>query len=138
MMIKKKIGYLLLNILIWLLQFGLAIPFLIIGFLKITKPVSELAYMIPWVNDFPTTMVRFIGIFELLGGTGLILPSLLRIKPILTPLSAMGIHILMILAFFYHLSKNEIHALILNAIIALLALCIVLLRHRILPIEAKK
>jgi len=44
--------------------------------------------MLPWVANAPEALVRFIGISELLGAAGLILPAALRIKPYLTPLAA--------------------------------------------------
>ena len=50
---------------------------------------------------------RAIGVSELLGAIGLILPAALRIKPILTPLAASGIAVIMILATAYHIYAGE-------------------------------
>lgn len=84
----------------------------------------------PWVNDFSKGMVRFIGVSEFLGGLGLILPSLLRIKPMLTPLAAFGITIIMALAAAYHVSKGETQAVGTNAAIAVVALFIMWGRYK--------
>jgi putative oxidoreductase len=64
---------------------------------EITQPIEELSKSMAWVNDFSIGMVRFIGASELLGGIGLLLPSLLRIRPFLTPLAALGLFIVMVL-----------------------------------------
>ena len=92
--------------------------FLMAGIMKSTQPIEELGKSMPWVNEVSAGMVRFVGISELLGGIGLILPALLRIKPILTPLAALGIFIIMILAFLYHIAKGEYEALGFNVILA--------------------
>ncbi len=75
-----------LNIALWVAQVLLAAMFLMAGIMKATQPIEELSQSMTWVNDFSAGMVRFIGISELLGGIGLLLPALLRIKPIFTPL----------------------------------------------------
>src|SRR6478735_8762942 len=109
-----------LNISLWVAQIALAAMFLMAGIMKTTTPIEELGAKMPWVKEFPN-LVRFIGISELLGGIGLILPSLLRIKPILTPLAAMGIVIIMILAALYHAKMGEFGSIGFTVVIALLA-----------------
>jgi putative oxidoreductase len=56
-------------------------------------------------------LIRFIGVSELLGGLGLILPAASRIRPGLTPLAALGLTIIMVLALGYHVSRGEMSAL---------------------------
>jgi uncharacterized membrane protein YphA (DoxX/SURF4 family) len=102
---KKSKG---LHIGLWIAQGLLALAFIMAGFMKMTAPMDELAANgMGFVNSFSEGMVRFIGTSELLGGLGLILPALLRIKPILTPVAASGLALIMVLAAIYHLSVGE-------------------------------
>jgi len=126
-----------LNISLWITQVILAAMFLMAGIMKSTQPIEELGKSMPWVNEVSAGMVRFVGISELLGGIGLILPALLRIKPILTPLAALGIFIIMILAFLYHIAKGEYEALGFNVILAAAAFFIAWGRYRKVPILPK-
>lgn len=101
---KSKI----LHISLWIAQGLLALAFGMAGFMKVTAPIEQLAQSgMGFVNHYGVETVRLIGISELLGAVGLILPAALRIKPILTPVAAVGIAIIMILAISYHLSQKE-------------------------------
>ena len=81
-----------LNIVLWVVQVLLALLFLWAGGMKLVLPLEKLAGPVA----LPGAFVRFIGVAELLGGLGLILPGLLRIRPGLTPLAAAGLVIIMI------------------------------------------
>jgi uncharacterized membrane protein YphA (DoxX/SURF4 family) len=81
-----------LNIVLWIIQIFLGLLFLWAGVMKLVLPVEQLKGPI----DFPGWFMRFIGVVEVLGGLGLILPGLLRIRPGLTPLAAAGLVIIMI------------------------------------------
>lgn len=97
-----------LHITLWIAQVLLAIGFGLAGFMKVTAPIEQLEQSgMTFVNDYGAGMVRFIGISEILGALGLILPAALRIKPILTPIAAVGLSIIMILATIYHISNHE-------------------------------
>jgi uncharacterized membrane protein YphA (DoxX/SURF4 family) len=97
-----------LHIALWIAQGVLAAAFIMAGFMKTTAPINELAANgMSFVNSFSEGMIRFIGISELLGGVGLILPALSRIKPILTPIAAIGLAVIMIFAAIYHISVSE-------------------------------
>ena len=89
-------------------QVFLALAFGMAGFMKMTAPIEQLAQMgMTFVNRLDAGTVRFIGISEMFGAIGLILPAALRIKPMLTPLAAVGIAVIMVLAIFQHASNNE-------------------------------
>ncbi|MDO1448418.1 DoxX family protein [Rhodocytophaga aerolata] len=92
-----------LNISLWIAQLILAAMFIMAGLPKITTPIQELAAS----NEIPEALVRFIGIAELLGAAGLLLPGILNIKPVLTSYAALGLFTIMVLAFLYHISKGE-------------------------------
>ena len=97
-----------LHISLWVAQGLLAAAFGMAGFMKITTPIEQLAQNgMSFVNSYGAGTVRFIGITEVLAAIGLILPAALRILPILTPLAASGLSVVMILATQYHLSHNE-------------------------------
>ena len=122
-----------LNISLWVAQIVLAGMFIMAGAMKTFTPIDELGANLPWVKELPT-LVRFIGVSELLGGLGLILPSLLRIKPILTPLAALGIVIIMILAAIYHGAMGEFQGIGMNAVLGLLAAFVAWGRFKKVPI----
>lgn len=81
-----------MNILLWIIQFLLALLFIFAGSMKFVMSVQEMNSQAPVV--LPGLFLHFIGVCEILGGIGLILPSLLRIKPGLTPLAAAGLAII--------------------------------------------
>jgi len=110
------------NILLWLVQILLAAAFGMAGVMKATQPVDVLAANgIAWAPQVPLALVRFIGISELLGAVGLILPALTKIKPFLTPLAALGLLTVMILAMGFHVSRGEAGALPINIVLGGLA-----------------
>ena len=80
-----------LNVLLWIAQGLLAVVFLFAGGMKLILPLSAMAGPI----SLPGPFLRFIGVAEVLGAIGLILPGLLRIRTELTPLAAAGLVIIM-------------------------------------------
>ena len=86
-----------MNIALWIVQILLALLFLFAGGTKLLLPISTLTAMGP-PNQvvLPGLLLRFIGVCEVLGALGLVLPGLLRIRPKLTPLAAAGLLIIMI------------------------------------------
>lgn len=81
-----------MNIALWIIQALLAALFLFAGGMKLITPIEEMTKQIA----MPGWFLRFIGVAEVLGAIGLILPWLLRIYPNLTPLAAAGLVIIMI------------------------------------------
>jgi uncharacterized membrane protein YphA (DoxX/SURF4 family) len=79
---------------LWTVQVLLALVFLFAGGVKLVTPFEEMAAQMP--VPLPELFLRFIGVAEVLGALGLILPGLLRIRPGLTPLAAAGLVIIMI------------------------------------------
>jgi hypothetical protein len=80
------------NVILWTIQALLALAFLFVGSMKLLTPTATLA---PMVRPLPVPLIRFIGLCEVTGALGLILPGLLRIRPKLTPLAAAGLLIIM-------------------------------------------
>jgi len=136
-MTNQKIPSKALHISLWIAQVILAAVFLMAGVIKSTQPIEQLGASMSWVNDFSAGMVRFIGISELLGGIGLLLPALLRIKPVLTPLAALGLFTVMVFALVYHITKGEYESLGMNVILGATAFFIAWGRYKKVPIAEK-
>jgi uncharacterized membrane protein YphA (DoxX/SURF4 family) len=97
-----------MNIALWIAQILLGLVFFISGIAKSTFSRQQfINTRQTGVVDLPIPLVRSIGIFEILGAVGLILPWLLGILPVLTPLSAMCLSIMMILAARKHAGLQE-------------------------------
>ena len=126
-----------LNISLWVAQTILAVLFLMAGSMKSFQPIETLSQTLPWVSEMPTVLIRFIGISELLGGLGLILPGVLRIKPKLVGYAALGLFVVMILAACYHVMKSEYDVIGTNVLFGGLAAFIAWGRLRYLPIREK-
>ena len=111
-----------MNIALWIVQFFLAAVFVGQGAIKFSPP-QNLPLMLHWVIDLhnasPALSV-FIGVSELLGAVGLILPGLTKWQPRLTPLAAFGLAIAMSLAAVYHLQRGEMANIGINAILFVL------------------
>ena len=123
-----------MNIVLWVIQGLLALAFLLAGFMKTFRPIDALATNMAWVKSVPTGLVRFIGISELLGGIGLIVPALTHILPGLTVAAAVGLVIVMVCAAAFHASRKEYSGIGMNVILLLLAAFIVLGRLVIAPL----
>ena len=126
-----------LHITLWVAQVALALMFLMAGFMKLAQPIEELAKSLPWASQVPEAFVRFIGLSELLGGLGLILPAALRIKPVLTPWAAVGLAVVMVLASGFHVSRGESSVIGMNFILAAVAVFIAWGRFKKAPIYPK-
>lgn len=126
-----------MNIALWVLQVLLGLMFLMAGATKTFQSVDALIEALPWVSSTPLGLVRFIGVSELLGGIGLLLPSLLRIKPFLTVWAAIGIAAIMILAAVFHGSRGEFSGIIANLVFMGMALFVAWGRSKKVPILAK-
>ncbi len=81
-----------MNVALWIVQGLLALVFLFAGGMKFVMSPEEMAAGTP----FPGVFYQFIGLCEVAGALGLILPMLLKIKPGLTPLAAAGLTIIML------------------------------------------
>ncbi|HEX8532353.1 MAG TPA: DoxX family protein [Cytophagales bacterium] len=126
-----------LHITLWIAQVLLAAMFLMSGFMKVSQPIDQLSQMLPWASQVPVALVRFIGVSELLGGLGLVLPSLVRIRPRLTVLAAIGLAAVMVFAALFHITRGEYSAIGMNLILAAIALFIAWGRTKKAPIQPK-
>lgn len=117
-----------MNIAIWIIQGILAAMFGMAGVMKSTQPVAKLSEKLPWVNDFSPAIVRLVGISELLGAVGLIVPWATGIEPILTPIAAAALAFVMVLAAVYHAVKGEYKAIAFNFVLGAMAVAVAYFR----------
>ncbi|MFB6722900.1 DoxX family protein [Kribbella sp. NPDC056345] len=113
-----------MNLFLWILQAILAAMFATAGVLKSTQPKDKLEPKLPWTADFSAGTVRLIGGVELAGALGLILPAATGVAPILTPLAATGLAIVMVLAAATHARRKEPPAIAFNAVLLVVAVVV--------------
>jgi len=120
--------------LLWIVQVLLALLFLFSGGIKLVLPIETLNTMgPPNAIHFPGLFIKFIGVCEVLGGLGLILPGLLRIRPGLTPLAAAGLVIIMIGATVVNIAGVGFAMSIPSLVAGLLAAFVAYGRWRLAP-----
>ncbi len=114
---------------LWIVQGLLALIFLFAGGVKLVLPLEQLTGPIP----LPGLFVRFIGVAEVLGAIGMILPGLLHIRPGLTPLAAAGLVIIMIGATALGLMSGDVVATLIPLVVGLLSAFVAYGRWRLAP-----
>ncbi len=124
-----------LNVLLWIVQGILALLFLFAGGMKLVLPIEQ---MTAGPNALPVSglFLRFIGVTEVLGAIGLILPGLLRIRTGLTPLAAAGLVIIMMGAVVITVQGGSVGGAVVPAIVGLLAAFVAYGRWRLAPYAA--
>jgi len=110
-----------MNVFLWVLQGLLAVAFGFSGVMKVAQPKERLAPRMPYVEDFPDGAIKTIGALEILAAIGLILPAATGIAPVLTPLAATGLVLLMIGAMITHGRRREFQSIPVNAVLLILA-----------------
>ena len=116
---------------LWIVQGLLALLFLFAGVMKFIMSIEEMTRQI----QMPAAFLWFIGVAEICGGLGLILPSLLRIRPGLTPLAAAGLVIIMIGATIVSLMIGPIALAAMPFVVGLLAAFVAYGRWKLAPIR---
>lgn len=93
---------------LWIINVLLVVAFGGAGLLKLARSKEQLAASgMAWTEDFTAAQVRLIGVAELVGAVGLIVPLLTGIAPSLTPIAAIALAILMIGASVVHVRRGE-------------------------------
>ena len=123
-----------MNILLWIIQILLALLFLFAGGMKLVVPADLLmANAPPGSTEFPALFLKFIGLVEVLGGLGLILPGVFRRRPELTPLAAAGLVIVMIGAVVITAKDHGIAPAVTPLIVGLLCAFVAYGRWKLKP-----
>lgn len=118
-----------LNVALWFVQGLLALTFVGTGIWKLATPIPNLAAMIPWAGEVSRGFLYATAMFDLLGGLGVLIPSLIRIKPSLTVVAALGCVALQLCAIVFHVSRGETANTPFNFVLVGLALFVAWGRH---------
>ena len=121
------------NTWLWILAGFMALIFLGTGLLKLTTPRERLVEAgIGWTEDFSQQTIRLLGLAEVLGAVGLVVPGLIGVLPVLVPISACCLGVLMLGAIVVHVRRGEFLPDALRAL-ALLVCCVLLAVYRFGP-----
>ncbi len=125
-----------MNTALWIVQGLLAAMFLMAGLMKLANSKEELKpKMGDWVDAVSTPGFKLIGLLELLGAVGVVLPMAIDMLPILTPVAAIGLVMTMLGAMGLHIQRKEYDAIKKNVPLLLLALFVAVGRLIIIPIS---
>lgn len=123
-----------MNIVLWIIQILLTCLFLFAGGTKLVLSPEVMASMgSPNQVQLPGLLIRFIGVCEVLGALGLVLPGLLHIRPGLTPLAAAGLVIIMIGATALTIAGDGIGAAVVPFVVTLLLAFVAYGRWKLAP-----
>lgn len=123
-----------MDVVLWIVTGVLALAFLAAGAMKLAQPKEKLAASgMGWVDDFSAGAVKGIGLAEVLGAVGLVLPGLTGIAPVLVPLAALGLALTMVGAAVVHVRRGEQQMVAVNAVLLVLALVVVVGRSWVEP-----
>lgn len=125
-----------MNRFLWVLQIFFGLSFVAIGVTHFVVPTG-LPDLMSWMYELPTTLHVTAGIAEVLGGLGLILPGLTKIRTELTALAATGLGAVMIGAVIWHAGRGEASQIVTNVILAAAMGFIAYSRWRVTPLPAK-
>ena len=115
-----------MHIALWIIQGLCAGMFVMAGYMKAFK-YDTFKTQAAWTADYSATFAKSLGILEIIGAIGLIAPSAMGILPILTPLAAAGLGIIMVGAVYTHIRINDpfaknIPAIVLGVMCAIIAM----------------
>jgi hypothetical protein len=127
-----------LRIGLWIAQALIFFVFTSAGLVKLLTPIPQLAAMMPWTGEHSEAFVRVIGLIDLAGGIGILLPALTRILPRLTVSAALGCTVLQVIAIVFHVSRGEAAVTPLNLVLLALSLFVLWGRARKAPIASRQ
>lgn len=124
-----------MNKALWVLQALLAVAFFAHGMMMLVPPAEVAAQM---NASLPRWFQLFLGVAELLAAVGLTLPGLTRILPWLVTWAAAGVMFVMVSATIYHVVRGEISSAAITLLLLVMATFVAYMRHRVLPIAARR
>lgn len=114
-----------MNVALWIIEAVLAAVFVAAGAMKLSQPKAKLATSgLAWTEDFSEGAVKGIGALEVLAAIGLIVPPLVGVAPVLAPLAALGLVVVMLGGAVVHLRRGEQQMIAINAVLLVLALVV--------------
>lgn len=121
-----------MNIALWAVQLLTALAFGQHGY-SMLFGVARARERMAWTRDVETGLLRFIGVAEIVGAVGVILPAATGVLPWISVLAAGGLVIIMVLAIVFHLFRHEWPNIVLNCVLGLFAAIVVYGRLVIAP-----
>jgi uncharacterized membrane protein YphA (DoxX/SURF4 family) len=113
------------NVVLWIIAGLLAAVFAMAGLMKIAQPKAKLAASgMAWTEDFSVGAIKGIGALEVLAAIGLILPAALDIAPVLVPVAATGLAVMMLGAALVHARRKENQMIGVNVVLLILAVIV--------------
>lgn len=109
-----------MNIALWIAQILLALMFIRSGVITAFNP-AKTKESFSWAKDSSTGFVVFVGLAELLGGLGVVLPKAVDVATILTPIAAIGLAAIMVLAVGSHVKRKESNSIVINIVLLAIA-----------------
>ena len=110
-----------MNVALWIVAGLLAVSYLIAGGGKLFMPKKKYAATARWAEDFSAGSLRAIGALEVLGAVGLVLPAALGIAPVLVPLAALGLAMIMVGAVITRIRRHEFKHMVADLVYLALA-----------------
>lgn len=111
-----------MNLALWIVAIVLAVGFAASGLMKLLVPKDKLVeFGQGWAQDVSQSAIRLIGVAEVFGAAGLILPAVTHIAPILFPLAAIGLILVMVGAAVVHGRRGEAVNIVVNLVLLALA-----------------
>ncbi|MEU4394017.1 DoxX family protein [Kribbella sp. NPDC023855] len=119
-----------MNVFLWIVAGVLAAFFLAAGLTKLSQSKAKLGEnpQMAWSKDFSAGTIKLIGAAEVLGALGLILPGIFDIAPVLVPLAAVGLALIMLGAIVTHGRRKEFQQIVINTVVLILALVVAIFR----------
>jgi hypothetical protein len=110
---------------VWVVQGLLAVVFLAAGLTKLTQPRAKLAAgPMPWAADVTDAQFRTVGLLEVAGAIGVVLPAALGVAPVLSALAAVGLALTMVGAVATHLRLGEASRIAVPLMVLVLAVLV--------------
>ncbi|MCU1411643.1 MAG: DoxX family protein [Rhodoglobus sp.] len=109
-----------MTIAVWIVSGLVALLYLMAGGRKVTTAEAKLPATFPFVEATGVPLLRVIGALEVLGAVGVIVPAATGILPILTPIAATGLALIMVAAIVFHVRRGELKSLPFNIVLLVL------------------
>jgi uncharacterized membrane protein YphA (DoxX/SURF4 family) len=116
----------------WVFSIVLATVFIITGVVKVFR-YEKSRDLLTWVKDVPRVLAQAIGVAEILGGLGLILPAITGIYPWLTPVAALALAVLMLFAAVLHIRRGEKAEAYLDMLLLIILAFVAYVRWPLMP-----
>ena len=118
---------------VWVVSGFLALAYLIAGGSKVFTAYDKIQDRMTWTSHARPWVVKLVGVLEVLGAIGLILPPLTGVLPILAPIAASALALLQLVAIGFHIRLGEGKKVTVNVVLLLLALFVAVIRFAGLP-----